>query len=121
MSTAEIYTIFCLIEGQENPFSIEITSNKTVDQLKEAIKTKKFKTLTNVEADTLKLYYVSILIPDPQDEDVPIDYAAKVQEEVDKHPPPTELKIPMRKLNRVFNGIPPPDNTLHILVRLPSG
>jgi hypothetical protein len=123
MSTAEIYTIFCLIEGQENPFSVEIPSNKMVDHLKKAIKIERFKTLADVEAATLKLYHVSILMPDPQDtdeEDTDIDYAAKAQEVMSKPQLPHELRYPARELVHVFKGTPP-KATLHIIVRRPPG
>jgi hypothetical protein len=119
MSTAELYTIFCLIEGQENPFSVKITSNETVDQLKEAIKAKKFKTLEDVEADTLKLYHVSILTCDPINKKTIINYVAKAQEEMKKPQLPPKLD-PASRLDDVFEGNPP-ERTLHIIVRIPSG
>jgi hypothetical protein len=116
---SETYTIWCIIEGEKDVFPIEIDSNKTVGILKQRIQENQFE--TGFRANRLKLYHVAIPTEDPHNENVKIDYAAKVQEEMDKQPPPTELNIPTRKLNRVFNGIPPPDNTLHIIVRLPPG
>jgi hypothetical protein len=118
---SETYTIWCIIEGEKNEFPIKIDSNETVGILKQAIKKEGGQMLADIAAHHLRLYHVTIPMGDPEDEDVSIDYAAKVQEEMDKHPPPTELKTQRRKLNRVFNGIPPPDNTLNIIIRLPSG
>jgi hypothetical protein len=60
MSTAEIYTILCIIQEQSRAFSVEIASDKIVDQLKKAIKMEKSNMLTRVDADTLDLYHVSI-------------------------------------------------------------
>jgi hypothetical protein len=118
---SDSYTILCIIEGDTNVFSVKIASNDIVDSLKEAIKTKKFKTLADIEADTLKLYHVEIPMYDPQNIDITIDYVAKAREEMNKSQPPPELRNPARKLAHVFDGIPPPEGTLHIIVQRPSG
>jgi hypothetical protein len=120
MSQSEFYTIFCIIEGEDSAFSVKIASHEPVDVLKKAIKIEKFKTLADIEADTLKLYHVSILMHDPQDMDMDIDYAAKAQEEMSRRQPPLELRNPAKSLTRVFKDAPPKD-TLHIIVRRPSG
>jgi hypothetical protein len=118
---SETYTIWCIIEGEKDVFPIEIDSNETVGILKQAIKKEGGQTLADIAAHDLRLYHVAIPTENPQNEDDMIDYAAKVQEEMDKQPPPTELKNQFRELVEIFKGIPPPDDTLHIIVRLPSG
>jgi hypothetical protein len=117
MSTAEIYTILCIIEEQSRAFSVEIASDKIVDQLKKAIKMEKSNMLTRVDADTLDLYHVSIRTHD--EDNIVTDYVRKAQEEMSKPQLPPELD-PATELVHVFKG-PPPKGTLHILVRLPSG
>jgi hypothetical protein len=119
MSTAELYTIFCLIEGQENPFSVKITSNETVDQLKQVIRKNQFETLTRIQANRLELYHVAILTCDPINKKTIINYVAKAQEEMKKPQLPPKLD-PASRLDDVFEDNPP-ERTLHIIVRIPSG
>jgi hypothetical protein len=119
MSTAEIYTIFCLIKGETGAFSVEISSNKMVDQLKKAIKKERSKTLADVDAATLELYHVSILTWDPSNKKTIINYVAKAQEEMKKPQLPPKLD-PASRLDDVFE-VNPPERTLHIIVRIPSG
>ncbi|KAF9086833.1 hypothetical protein BGX27_003090 [Mortierella sp. AM989] len=52
--------IFCIVEGQNTSFSVEILSTKTVDDLKKAIKLAKAPELDGFAPDRLTLYKVSI-------------------------------------------------------------
>ncbi|KAF9943784.1 hypothetical protein BGZ72_003406, partial [Mortierella alpina] len=105
-----ILTLFCLVDGEStsNAFSIEIDSAKTVDGLKDAIKTKKTNAFSDVDADQLTLWRVSI----------PYNAA-------NKHQPvllsaidfPTELD-PTDDISDVFSQ-QPPRKTIHIVVQRP--
>lgn len=55
-----VLTLFCLLDGEAVPFSIDIDSAKTFDHLKDAIKAKKTNELSDVDADKLILWCVSI-------------------------------------------------------------
>jgi hypothetical protein len=118
---SDTYTILYIIEGDKDAFPVKISSNDMVGSLKEAIRRQRFQTLAGVEAARLRLYHVALPTVDPQNRQTQIDYAAKVQEEMDKSQPPPELRDSVRTLTDVFNDIPPPRETLHIIVQRPSG
>jgi hypothetical protein len=120
MSGPELYTIHCLIEGEDNGFSVKLDSNETVEELKEAIKIKGGRALADIEARDLELYHVGILTHELDDSDVDVDYVAKAREEMRKPQLPPELKNQFRELVEIFKGIPP-RRTLHIIVRISSG
>jgi Crinkler effector protein N-terminal domain len=84
----ESYTIFCVIVGQNKPFSIEIESSKTVDTLKKVIKEE---AQISTPAHQLDLYHVEI--PDGK------DLAKAVEKKMLEHP--AEL-MPRKKLAVVF-------------------
>jgi hypothetical protein len=119
MSEPELYTIHCVVEGEDTGFSVKIPNNETVDELKRVIQTDQFRTLAGIQANRLKLYLVSILTHDEEDND--IDYVAQAHEDMKKPQLPPELTNPTRKLIRIFKGTPPRDETLHIIVRRPPG
>ena len=50
-------TLFCLVKGNTtaNAFSVKISKNEPISELKKAIKAEKHKTFHGVEADELKL------------------------------------------------------------------
>ncbi|KAG0045505.1 hypothetical protein BGZ83_009310, partial [Gryganskiella cystojenkinii] len=54
------WTLFCLIDGEDTPFSIQIPSSKTIDELKKAIKAEKTPEFDDMAADKLTLWKVSI-------------------------------------------------------------
>jgi hypothetical protein len=58
--TMTTLTLFCLVDGQSTSFPVEISSDKAVGQLKDAIKTKKPNDLRDVDADKLTLWRVDI-------------------------------------------------------------
>ncbi|KFH63329.1 hypothetical protein MVEG_10739 [Podila verticillata NRRL 6337] len=62
-------TLFCLIDGEAmfNAFSVKISSGDTVDDLKDLIKAKKTNDFSDLDADKLTLWRVSI--PDDDDDD----------------------------------------------------
>jgi len=53
-------TLFCCLVGSSIPFSVDISSSRTVDHLRNLIKLEKFKRLKDTEADELVLFKVSI-------------------------------------------------------------
>ncbi|CAG8573945.1 11231_t:CDS:2 [Dentiscutata heterogama] len=55
-------TLFCLVKGNKsaNAFSVKISRNEPISELKEAIKTKKPQTFANVDANNIKLWKVPI-------------------------------------------------------------
>jgi Crinkler effector protein N-terminal domain len=61
-------TLLCLVKGNTtaNAFSVKISRDEPISELKDAIKAKKHKTFHGVEADELKLWKKEI--PDDQDD-----------------------------------------------------
>ncbi|KAF9344229.1 hypothetical protein BGX34_005868 [Mortierella sp. NVP85] len=57
-------TVFCITEGAETSFPVDIEPTKTVGHLKDAIKTKKATVFKDVDADQLTLWRVSIPVGD---------------------------------------------------------
>ncbi|KAG0009098.1 hypothetical protein BGZ81_003632, partial [Podila clonocystis] len=60
-------SLFCLVDGEAtaNAFSVKVSSNDTVDDLKDLIKTKKTNDFSDIDANKLTLWRVSI----PDDDD----------------------------------------------------
>ncbi|KAG8810124.1 hypothetical protein FRC17_003081 [Serendipita sp. 399] len=102
----ESYKIFCIIEGQNSPFPIEIISSETVGDLKDKIKEKDPITLGNFPAHTLTLYLVNIL------DDDDLERNAELLEK------PTALKSTKRLSGLFPEG--PAEDRVHVLVQLPS-
>ncbi|KAG0272672.1 hypothetical protein BGZ95_011551 [Linnemannia exigua] len=102
-------TLFCLVDGEatSQAFSIDIDQTKTVDHLKDLIKTKKTNNFSDVDADQLTLWRVSI--PDDDDNDLPVLF--------DSVPEKKKLKATTRLL-KVFDT-ELPDDTIHIIVQRP--
>ncbi|KAF9536709.1 hypothetical protein EC957_009924 [Mortierella hygrophila] len=62
--TDNLLTLFCLVDGDSVPFSVDIDASKTVDHLKDAIKDKKAPEFDDIAPDKLVLWRVSIpLVP----------------------------------------------------------
>ncbi|KAF9321929.1 hypothetical protein BG006_002504, partial [Podila minutissima] len=99
-------TLFCLVNGEATPFSVEVDPSKTVDHLKKAIKAEKTNVLGDFDADELTLWHVSI----PDDDDIPIP--------LDSVPEKKKLKA-TTKLSKVFIGELPED-TIHVIVQRPQ-
>ncbi|KAG0085317.1 hypothetical protein BGZ92_009088 [Podila epicladia] len=103
-------TLFCLVDGEvkRNAFSIKIPSSDTVDDLKDLIKTKKTNDFSDVDANNLTLWRVSI--PDKRSS------ATTIGALVDK----TELNNPRTRLSQWFPESPD-ENTYIIVQRPPPG
>ncbi|KAF8926465.1 hypothetical protein BGZ47_002706 [Haplosporangium gracile] len=102
-------TVFCLVDGEatSQAFSIDIDQTKTVDHLKDLIKTKKTNNFSDVDADQLTLWRVSI--PDDDDNDLPVLLDTVLEKK--------KLKA-TTKLSKVFDT-ELPDDTIHIIVQRP--
>ncbi|KAF8967213.1 hypothetical protein BGZ46_000221 [Entomortierella lignicola] len=103
-------TVFCVIDGASEPFSIDINPEKTVDHLKDAIKEKQTPIFNDLRASDLHLWQVSLSIND-YDEDAPIT--------LQDHTDAKKLR-PIIKLCKVFETLPPPEDTIHIIVQRSS-
>ncbi|KAG0007630.1 hypothetical protein BGZ81_004741, partial [Podila clonocystis] len=100
-------TLFCLVNGEATPFSVEVDRTKTVDHLKNLIVNgDQEPAFRDVAAKDLTLWQVSI--PD-DDDDLPIL--------LDSVPEKKKLKA-TTKLSKIFVGDLPED-TIHIIVQRP--
>jgi len=99
--------LFCCFVGSNTPFPVCISSSYIVDELKEAIRQKNFKRLKDTQADELELFKVSL-----PDED---GLAQKVEDAVKASKP----LHPIMKLLKIFPN-EPPEETIHIAVKLPG-
>ncbi|KAG0196341.1 hypothetical protein BGX33_001758 [Mortierella sp. NVP41] len=103
-------TLFCLVDGEAttNAFPVEIESTKTIGDLKEHIKAKKTINFSDVDADQLTLWRVSI--PDDDNDDEILVVLDNVKDKDKK-----KLKA-TRELSEVFPD-KPPKNTIHVIVQ----
>ncbi|KAF9342143.1 hypothetical protein BGX26_008250, partial [Mortierella sp. AD094] len=101
-------SLFCLVDGQATLFSVDIDPAKTVDHLKVAIKDKKANDFSDVDADKLTLWHVSIPVSDDDDDDeVPIF--------INNIPKDDKKKLkPTRELSDVFGDMAA-KNMIHII------
>ena len=99
------YEIFCVIENISGPFSVDVTADVTISNLKRRIKDQNANILRDVDAIQLKLWRVEI--PDDQE----IDFSSLAPED--------ELK-PTRRINRYWEATPPEEH-VHVLVKPPAG
>jgi len=106
--TDNLVTLLCLVDGESTPFPAEIESTKTIGQLKDVIKVKKTNEFSDVDADKLTLWKVSIPLV-PLHERKPIVLT--------EHKSATELD-PTDDISDVFKETPP-KKTIHIIVQRP--
>ena len=60
MSQPDIYTVGCLVIGEDVPFTVEIAKSELVGVLKQLIKEKDPDTFAGIEVNFLDLYHVEI-------------------------------------------------------------
>jgi len=106
-------TIFCLLEGENDPFPVEISDTQSVGSLKEEIKKKKSVALVAVDANRLKLYHVNLEY-DVSDEQEHVTRANEILQGLTNHKP---LSNPLLKLSTIEENFT--DGLIHILVQLP--
>ncbi|KAG0271415.1 hypothetical protein BGZ95_000771 [Linnemannia exigua] len=103
-------SLFCLVDGEatSNAFPVKIESTKTIGELKDAIKAKKTNDFSDVDADKLTLWRVSI--PDDEHDEIPVF--------LDSVPVTKKLRA-TSKLSVVF-AAELPENTIHVIVQRPT-
>lgn len=107
-SQQEIYTIFCLLVGEDVPFSIKIAKNETVGHSKGLIKEAMKPELDHIDANELDLYYMEITDDSHM--------TRTVIQRMSENPP--RLRV-TRKLEDIFDGNPK-EETIYIVV-VPPG
>ncbi|KAG0341565.1 hypothetical protein BG004_005991 [Podila humilis] len=110
--TEKLLTLFCVVDGETafKAFSVKILSTDYVDHLKKAIKANKAIDFSDVDANELTLWRVSIPITDDDDE-IPI-LLNNVSSDKKKLRPTDDL-------SEIFVE-PPRKKTIHIIVRRPA-
>jgi len=101
-------TLFCLIKGNtsEKAFSVKISRDEPISELKGAIKAKNPQTFANVDTKDIKLWKVTI----PGDQD---DQLRNLSLEGNE-----ELSA-IKKISKYFPD-PPPEEHIHVLVSPPE-
>src|SRR5436853_7630883 len=100
-------TLLCLVKGNTltNAFSVKISRDEPISELKDAIKAKKAPEFDNFPADKLKLWKVTI--PGDQDDQL----RNLILQDGD------EL-LAIRKISKYFPDLPPEEH-IHVIVTLP--
>jgi len=106
--------VWCFLVGDADIFSVDIDQTKSVDHLKDEIKTKQQSKLDHIAAADLTLYHVNIKF-DESDEQQHITRANEVFQDLSKHKPLSSSL----KLSTIKGGFGFSDGFLHILVQLP--
>ncbi|KAF9277785.1 hypothetical protein BGZ74_003258 [Mortierella antarctica] len=103
--TNNIITLFCLVEGEttSNAFSVKISSDNTVHDLKKLIKTEKIPEFDDVAPDKLTLWRVVI----PSTDSIPLELI-----------PEKKRLLPTDDISDVFAD-QPPKKTINIIVERP--
>ncbi|KAG9061870.1 hypothetical protein KI688_007021 [Linnemannia hyalina] len=101
--------LFCLVDGEAttNAFPVEIESTKTIGDLKNFIKDKNAVEFTDVDANSLTLWRVSI--PDADDDETPVLLDGLTRKK--------KLRV-TNELSMVFDAAYPED-TIHVIVQRP--
>src|ERR1044072_3045852 len=101
-------TLFCLVKGNtsENAFSVKISRDEPISELKEVIKAKKQNDFAGVDADKLRLWKKEI--PDDQD-DLLINLTLNDGDEL----------LATKKISKYFPDSPPEEH-IHVLVSPPE-
>ncbi|KAH7057940.1 hypothetical protein BKA57DRAFT_499820 [Linnemannia elongata] len=108
--TDNLLTLFCLADGDSMPFSVEIAASKTVDHLKDAIKTKIPDTFKGVDAKDLTLWCVSVPLAPKKDRKVISLGDIPLKEELDETDDLSEVfpdKLPKKTIHIIVLRHPP--------------
>ncbi|KAF9369335.1 hypothetical protein CPC16_004587 [Podila verticillata] len=106
--THNLLSLFCLVDGDTTPFSVEVDRTKTVDHLKDHIKAKKAPEFNDIAADKLTLWRVTIPVVPPNRRKPIVLTEVKSAAELD----------PTDDLCDVFEE-KPPKKTIHVIVQRP--
>jgi hypothetical protein len=103
MSLSDIYTVFCVLVGEDASFSIEIAKSGTVSDMKEAIKEKAPNTFRAIDARFLDLYHAEI----PYDDELMANVKAH------------SLHLPLLPTTPVTDIFPctPKEDMVHLLIK----
>jgi hypothetical protein len=101
-------TLLCLVKRNTtaNAFSVKISRNEPISELKKVIKAEKYKTFHDVEADELKLWKVPI-----SDDQVDPLSNLLLQD--------SDELLAIRKISKYFPDLPPEEH-IHVIVELPE-
>ncbi|PVG02083.1 hypothetical protein CPB86DRAFT_811970 [Serendipita vermifera] len=108
----EIYTLYCVLGDEKNPFPVEITNNKTVGILKERIQDKGLKSLNGIAAHELQLYQVDVFGLNQKERSEVLRGIGDLSQ--------TEELDPLAELSELYPS-PPPQKTVHIAIIPPQG
>jgi len=107
--TNNLLTLFCLVEGESSPFSVDFEPSKTVDLLKVAIKTALSPQFDAVTAKDITLWHVAIPLAPLQDRK-PI--VSKEGDSATKLDPTEDVSDTFKEQ--------PPKKTINIIVQRPG-
>ena len=101
-------TLFCLIKGNisEKAFSVKISRDEPISELKDAIKAKNSQTFSNVDAKDIKLWKVPI-------SDDHVDPLSNLSLE------DSDELLAIKKISKYFPDSPPEEH-IHVLVSPPE-
>src|ERR1700747_2126061 len=108
MSTPDLLKLFCWVIGEnpQNVFSVKISKQDTVSDLKKAIKAEKRRALRDIDADALLLWSISI------------PYTSQLAENVEKlELDERDVLSPLDDLSKVFKGTFV-QGSVHVVVRV---
>jgi hypothetical protein len=103
------WKLFCIVVGGNTSFSVKISSDETVDDLKKAIKKEKEHDFAGFDADRLTLFKV----------DVPALDLSKALEQIPKLDLSSATMNPVLKLSRYYSTTPS-EEMIHILIHTPE-
>ncbi|KAF9163381.1 hypothetical protein BGX20_001338 [Mortierella sp. AD010] len=108
--TSEKFKLFCIVDGDFSPFPVNIFGDDTVGDLKKKIKEEKQIAFSNIDADTLILWHVSI--PSTPKRQITLGNLTDKEKATKK---PEELEDPTIEISEVF-GLSPAKRTIHVIV-----
>ena len=114
---SEFFTFNCAIIGTNTAFSVKLNKTQLVAELKERIKTAKFKVLASVEADRLTLYKVNLDVSTAETN-------SKVLQAIEQNSVycvREELQVQLSELSSTFKETDLPKTAIHVLVKCPAG
>ncbi|KAG0365754.1 hypothetical protein BGX24_003978 [Mortierella sp. AD032] len=110
--TDNLLTLFCLVDGDSVPFSVDIDASKTVDHLKNLLKTALTPQFDDLPAKDLTLWRVSIpLAPKKDRKDISLG-DVPLKEELDETDDLSDVfpdKLPKKTIHIIVQRPPPGD------------
>ena len=105
---SESVSLFCIVHGEQDatPFSIRVSGENTVDELKKFIKLEKQPEFDLIAADRLKLWKWNQPASASMVKDVDLDSS--------------KVLNPMTKISNVFRDDSPKEECVHIIVKAPE-